>query len=54
MTKQPRINRNIRLNDEEWQIFREDMGAEWLRSEIAKVRARKNRPAKTYPVERFA
>jgi len=46
MTKQPRINRNIRLNDEEWQIFREDMGAEWLRSEIAKVRVRKLKAAK--------
>lgn len=46
MTKQPRINRNIRLNDEEWQIFREDMGAEWLRSEIAKVRAKKLKDAK--------
>ena len=46
MTKQPRINRNIRLNDEEWQIFREDMGAEWLRSEIAKVRAKKLKAAK--------
>jgi hypothetical protein len=45
MTKQPRINRNIRLNDEEWQIFREDMGAEWLRSEIAKVRAKKLKAA---------
>lgn len=41
MKKQARINRNIRLNDEEWLTFREDMGAEWLRSEIAKIRAKK-------------
>lgn len=46
MAKQPRPNRNIRLNDEEWQIFREDMGAEWLRNEIAKVRAKKLKAAK--------
>jgi len=47
MTKQPRQNRNIRLNDEEWKTFREDLGVEWLRTQIAKVEAKKSRSAKT-------
>jgi len=43
MTKQLRQNRNIRLNDDEWKIFREELGAEWLRAQIAKAKAKKSR-----------
>lgn len=30
-----RSNRNIRLNDEEWEFFRENLGVKWLREQIA-------------------
>ena len=46
MTKQLRQNRNIRLNDDEWKTFREELGAEWLRAQIAKAKAKKSRADK--------
>lgn len=33
----PSKNRNIRLTDHQWEVFRENLGPDWLRSEIAKV-----------------
>lgn len=33
-------NRNIRLNDEEWEDFRELLGIKWLREQIAKAKKR--------------
>lgn len=33
--KLDRKNRNIRLNDEEWEAFRQRLGVKWLREQIA-------------------
>lgn len=33
--REPSKNRNIRLNDEEWQIFCNYFGPAWLREKIA-------------------
>lgn len=33
--KLDRKNRNIRLNDEEWETFRELLGVKWLREQIS-------------------
>lgn len=35
-----RTPRAIRLNDDEWEIFKSLLGAEWLRDQIAKARKR--------------
>jgi hypothetical protein len=32
-------NRNIRLTDPEWKTFREKLGVQWLREQIAKTEA---------------
>lgn len=32
-----RTGRNIRLNDQEWEIFRVKLGPAWLRAEIKKA-----------------
>lgn len=37
--------RNIRLNDEEWEDFRELLGIKWLREQIAKAKKRADRRA---------
>lgn len=29
-------NRQIRLTDQQWQVFREKLGIKWLREQIAK------------------
>lgn len=43
-----RTNRNIRLNQFEWDVFTEHMGAEWLRGKIASViKAKKLKPTET-------
>lgn len=34
---QPAKNRNVRLTDEEWQTFREQLGVKWLRKQIAEA-----------------
>jgi|GEM_PF-3910735 hypothetical protein len=47
-TDEQRTNRNIRMNDFEWSVFRDHMGAEWLRAQIAKVaKAKKIQPTET-------
>lgn len=35
--KYERKNRNTRLSDFEWDVFKKHLGAEWLRGEIHKV-----------------
>lgn len=35
--------RPIRMDDEEWKIFREDLGTVWLRDQIAKAAKRNAR-----------
>lgn len=44
-TDEQRTNRNIRMTDFEWSVFRDHMGADWLRNTIAKVaKAKKIKP----------
>jgi hypothetical protein len=33
-------NRNIRLTDDEWETFKEELGIRWLREQIAKATKR--------------
>ena len=36
-------NRNIRLTDEEWETFKDELGIRWLREQIAKASKRADR-----------
>lgn len=42
--KLDRKNRNIRLNDAEWEAFRELLGVKWLREQIATAIAKQATP----------
>ncbi|MCY1453998.1 hypothetical protein D9M71_710300 [compost metagenome] len=41
--KYDRKNRNIRLNDFEWECFKDLMGADWLREQIHETAKKHNR-----------
>lgn len=43
--KLDRKNRNIRLNDTEWETFREQLGVKWLREQIALAAANNTAPS---------
>lgn len=43
---QQRTNRPIRMSNPEWDDFKLLLGAEWLRGQIAKARAKADRAAK--------
>lgn len=49
MSKNAGANRNIRLTDEQWQDFRELLGIEWLRKQIARARKKAARADKCAP-----
>lgn len=44
MRKTVGANRNIRLTDEQWAIFKERLGIDWLRDQIAKAAKRSPKP----------
>jgi hypothetical protein len=46
-----RPGRNIRLSDEEWADFKSLLGAQWLRGQIKKAKARKMRADKPEAVQ---
>lgn len=37
--------RNIRLSDEHWKTFREQLGMDWLRKQIEKAEKKANAPS---------
>lgn len=43
MSENERTNRPIRMNNAEWTDFKLLLGAEWLRGQIAKARAKADR-----------
>lgn len=49
MEKQNRVNRNIRFTDAEWLDFRELLGAEWLRAQIARAREKADKRKTAQP-----
>lgn len=46
MAREARTTRPIRMTNAEWSAFKELLGAEWLRGQIAKAKAREERKAK--------
>lgn len=45
--KYERKNRNVRLSDFEWDVFKLDLGADWLRDQIRQAAKTNNRQPPT-------